>query len=104
VEPKQRDAYLRRTYGITLEEFDALVEASGGRCPLCLKPPSTWVVDHDHKTKRVRGVLCVFCNHRVIGRHRDPELFDRAAEYLRNPPVDRVLGERKAPTRKRRRK
>lgn len=98
-----RDAYLRRTYDITEDEFDSLVEDADGRCPICLKPfASTPVVDHDHRTKVVRGVLCTHCNYRVVGRHRDPGVFERAARYLADPPAVRVLGEeRRTPTKRR---
>ena len=94
MERADRNRYLLRTYGITIDEFDAIVEAAGGCCPLCTKPfKGTPVVDH--RTGAVRGVLCTFCNHRVLGRHRDPELFARTAEYLLDPPADRVLGEQR---------
>lgn len=98
-----RDRYLRRVYGITEDEFEALVADAGNRCPVCLKPfTKTPVVDHDHKTGVVRGVLCVACNYRVIGRHRDHAVFGRASEYLRRPPATRVLGgERTVPKKSR---
>lgn len=89
----QRDLYLQRIYGISADDFDVLVADAGNRCPLCLKPfKGTPVVDHDHRTGIVRGVLCTFCNHRLIGRHRDPLVFERAAAYLANPPAVRTLG------------
>ena len=50
-------------------------------------------VDHDHKTGEVRGLCCGICNN-VLGlmARDDPSVFDRAADYLRNPPARRVLG------------
>lgn len=39
-------------------------------------------VEHNHKTREVRGVCCSYCNHRLIGRHTDPELLRRIADYL----------------------
>ena len=94
MERADRNRYLLRTYGITVEEFDALVEHADGRCPICLKPfKGTPVVDHDHRDGHVRGVLCTHCNYRVIGRHRDPEVFARASVYLEQPPAVEVLGE-----------
>lgn len=90
----ERDRYLLRTYGITVVEFDCIVAATGNRCPICTKPfTGTPVVDHDHRTGVVRGVLCSHCNHRVLGRHRDPLVFERTAAYLRRPTAVGVLGE-----------
>lgn len=106
-----RDSYLLRTYGITEAEYDDLLDAQGGRCAICRKPPKTksLAVDHDHRTGRIRGLLCSFCNYNLLGRRdRDVHLFLRAYEYLTEPPCDQALGERVVPVRsapkKRRRK
>lgn len=102
---KRRAAHLRAAYGISLEEWDEMWAAQGGRCAVCHKVPRTRpVVDHDHRTGLVRGLLCNYCNHQVIGRHRDPELFTRAAEYLRRPPALTVVGERSGHGNKKRRR
>lgn len=56
---------LKRNFGITLAEYDALLLRQGGVCALCDGPCITGVrlaVDHDHKTGRVRGLLCLICN------------------------------------------
>lgn len=85
----KRDAYLRRTYGITERQFKEIIERQRGCCPICgwlfELIPGTPHVDHDHKTGEIRGVLCAYDNHRVVGRHRDPELLRRAARYLDGP-------------------
>lgn len=103
---KTRDAYLRRVYGITLDEYRAIVKAQGGRCPVCRKPLHgiSCPVDHSHKTGEIRGVTCLHCNHRVIGRHTDWQLLARAAEYLASPPARRAIGSRRVPKRRRKRK
>lgn len=61
---KVRDGYLRRKYGITLEQEIALREAQDGKCAICQdKPEGDWLhVDHDHETGTVRGMLCGNCN------------------------------------------
>ena len=72
---------LRRRYGITAAEFDAMVEAQGGLCALCRqrKPEH---VDHDHVTGKVRGVLCSCCN-QGLGNFRDDVAALRVAiDYL----------------------
>lgn len=82
----KRAAHLKRLYGITLEEYDALFDAQHGCCAICGKHQSildrTLDVDHDHKTNRIRSLLCSHCN-TVLGlMDDDPELLRKAAKYL----------------------
>lgn len=74
---------LREVYGLTLEEYDAMLIAQGGVCAICREEPTrSLAVDHDHATGQVRGLLCIRCN-RAIGNLRDdPNLARRLAEYL----------------------
>ena len=57
---------LKRNYGMTIEEWDALYEEQGGKCAICHIPacPSgrRFAVDHDHESGVIRGLLCVRCN------------------------------------------
>jgi len=96
---KKRDLYLRRTYSITLTEYRAILEAQEGRCCICQKELTgiSNAVDHNHKTGIVRGILCAYCNHWNLGRHTDWELVQRMADYLREPPAVKALGERLTP-------
>jgi hypothetical protein len=56
-------------------------------------------VDHSHKYGFIRGLLCMVCNRHLISRHNNPEIMERAAQYLRKPPGRAVLpGQRVAPT------
>jgi Recombination endonuclease VII len=61
-----KDYRLRRAYGISLVQWEALLRKQKHRCALCnTKHPGTskgWHTDHDHVTKRVRGILCKSCN------------------------------------------
>lgn len=68
-----------RVYGLTPERFQALVDSQGGRCRICHEVPKRLCVDHDHKTGRVRGLLCVRCNSCLgwLESHRE-----QADEYL----------------------
>ena len=87
---KVKDAYLRRKFGITLDQFKALNEFQSGLCAICDGPPNgkydhTLYVDHDHRTGRVRGLLCDNCNV-VLGRVDDsPDLLSRMISYLESP-------------------
>ena len=80
-----RKSYLKRKYGLTLEQYDAMLEAQGGVCAICRRPrpeERTLHVDHDHDTGAIRGLLCFTCNN-ALGDFRDePALFHAAAEYL----------------------
>jgi recombination endonuclease VII len=76
-----RHYHLRRRYGISSVEFDELVSQQGGVCPICNKP-SPEHVDHDHKTRRVRGVLCFNCNGGLGQFGDDSERLARAQLYL----------------------
>jgi Recombination endonuclease VII. len=102
-----RAVLLAQRFNITPAEYDAILAEQGGRCPVCLKRPAQgkrYPVDHDHKSGFSRGILCLSCNLTFIGRQRDPEKFRRAAEYLENPPAERVIGQRIAPGRPRARR
>lgn len=56
-------ARIKRLYGITGDEYARMLAEQGGRCFLCGKRSRKRLsVDHDHKTKRVRGLLCSRCN------------------------------------------
>lgn len=82
---KARWTRIKRVYGITKEQYE---ELDNGHCPICLRTWSDSVVpcvDHDHVDSLVRGIVCRYCNHRRIGRHRDAELVHRIAKYLEGP-------------------
>ena len=55
--------YLQRRYGLTRTDYEALLAAQGGVCPLCGKrSEKTLCVDHCHRTGTIRGLLCRQCN------------------------------------------
>lgn len=54
-------------FGLTDDDYRAMLKVQGFRCACCGKPHSTVSrqvlhVDHDHRTGRVRGLLCAACN------------------------------------------
>lgn len=89
---RQRDLLLRSKYGITLAEYDWLVEQQEGRCAICLvdapgRGSDIWHVDHDHDTGEVRGLLCNRCNPGLGFFQDDPDRLELAARYLRTGGV-----------------
>lgn len=61
-----RDKHLRKTYGITADQWDAMFERQGNVCAICgSDDPGRsrgWHTDHDHETGAIRGILCHGCN------------------------------------------
>ncbi len=83
-----RHYHLRRRYGIGAWEVAQLIDALGGLCALCRERPAEQV-DHDHRTGRIRGVLCGGCNAGLGQLKEDPEIIRRAIDYLkRHRPND----------------
>lgn len=85
---------LRTVFGISFEEYEALMQAQDGRCAICLKRPRKLrlAVDHNHQTNEIRGLLCGRCNHKLLGAaDESPERLRRAADYLDTPPARSVL-------------
>lgn len=76
--------YALKKYGLTPEDYDAMLERQSGRCAICASPDphSRWGrfhIDHDHETGRVRGLLCHPCNlHLGLVEARLPQM----ASYL----------------------
>lgn len=96
---RQHAQRVEKTYGLADGEYGALLTFQGGVCALCGRPgvKKRLAVDHDHKTGEVRGLIHAWENS-FIGRVRDSvEWFERAAEYLRNPPARQAGLNRKAP-------
>jgi nitrate/TMAO reductase-like tetraheme cytochrome c subunit len=86
----REDAIMRRTYGISMEDFDALVEFQNGNCAVCFKPLEVMNrranIDHDHETNEVRGILCTGCNTGIGHLGDNIEGLKRALYYLENTP------------------
>lgn len=78
-----------KRYQITDEQFNAMWEAQDGCCAICnmkLQPRGrsrhSAAIDHNHKTREVRGVLCRGCNHGIGSLGDSPSILISAAKYL----------------------
>lgn len=77
----QKNWKLAKRYGLARDQYDRMVEEAGGVCPVCGEEAEL-VVDHNHRTKIVRGMVCNKCN-QAIGLMRDKsKLMRQAAEWL----------------------
>jgi hypothetical protein len=82
-----RRGTIKRSCGLTVEQFEHKLESQSGRCLICgsleySSGKSSLCVDHDHKTKLFRGLICDRCN-RGLGLLGDSEvLLLRALRYL----------------------
>lgn len=73
--------------GVTDAEYWAMYKKQGGRCGICgrriySKRYKAFCVDHDHKTGKVRGLLCGPCNLALGGFKDDPAVLRKAAEWV----------------------
>jgi hypothetical protein len=85
----KRKSELKSKYGLSQEQYDAMLVTQGGQCALCRADApggkGSWHVDHCHTTGRVRGLLCHHCN-LGLGNFRDnPVVLAAAIEYLKEP-------------------
>lgn len=82
-EGKRRRA-IKSAWGMSVEQYDALLEKQGGKCAICFTdtPKGGWHLDHDHSTGKIRKFLCNPCN-RGLGYLQDSEeLLMKALNYL----------------------
>ena len=75
-----------KKFGITLQDYEDLLTFQASGCTICGKTITEngrlFAIDHDHKTGKVRGLLCSTCNV-ALGLMKDnPELLNKAIKYL----------------------
>lgn len=90
---KYRNRRFLKQYGITLEEYNSMFNDQNGLCALCNKTEKgintktgelkMLAVDHDHKTGKVRALLCADCNSGLGCYGDEIELLERAVAYLK---------------------
>lgn len=108
-----RWAWILAVYGLTPEDYRAILAHQGDKCAICKKqfqPGKTPHIDHEHgKAPFTRGILCAYCNTRLVGRLKNHQLAQWLADYLKDPPAVQALGRRvhapgRPPKRRKRRK
>lgn len=77
-------SHIRINYGLSLDEYDAMLVRQGGGCAVCGALPDgrRLHIDHDHETGKVRGLLCSGCNTAIGGFREDVATILDGAEYV----------------------
>lgn len=86
------EEHIARKFGITLEDYARMEYYQNRLCAIChrLDPSGrALAVDHDHETGKVRGLLCMICNH-FLGYLEECGI-SMFTDYLADPPADKVL-------------
>jgi len=78
---EKQQYHRERRYGITPEQYTHLLNEQFGKCALCRRR-SAVCIDHDHRTGKVRALLCRSCNIGLGAFEDDSQLLERAKEYL----------------------
>jgi hypothetical protein len=85
VKDVHRRAHFKRRYGLSLDDYKAMLERQGGRCAICGREPikdNRLCVDHDHMTGKVRALLCDNCNMALGSFNDDVEAMAKAIRYV----------------------
>jgi hypothetical protein len=85
---------LKKQYGLTVEQYEAMLKEQHGLCAICQKPPKKrrLDVDHDHADGHVRQLLCERCNKGMGCFEDSPQLLEAALRYLRKHSQLRLVG------------
>lgn len=78
---KHRFRHIKKTYGISKEQFDTMMSLQGGKCLICRKDDKLHV-DHCHKTGVIRGLLCSRCNMTLGKVNDDISILKSMIDYL----------------------
>jgi len=81
---RERANQIKRVYGLSISEYNRMLEEQNNTCKLCKQPMAKPMIDHNHETKKVRGIVCCKCNW-LIGYYEEIKrraLFDTLEQYL----------------------
>jgi hypothetical protein len=85
IKRRQQSYALQRTFGITIVDKETLFDIQNGSCAICkrkLNEISKAHIDHDHKTDKIRGLLCHNCNTALGMLRDDTGILYEAIKYL----------------------
>jgi hypothetical protein len=81
----RRTIRYKNRYGITEEDYNEMYKSQNGLCAICGNPPKIGqrlYVDHNHKTRKVRALLCQGCNSGIGYFKENIKLLSNAITYL----------------------
>jgi len=78
-----RERQLQQNYNITIADYDKMFSLQNGKCLICERASNKrLVVDHNHSTDEVRGLLCNNCNMGIGLLNDNPITLAKAVDYL----------------------
>jgi hypothetical protein len=81
-----KNSHLKRTFGITLEEYNEIFKQQNHKCAACGNDnpgrKTGWALDHDHITGKIRAILCNQCNTTLGNVKDDPKILQMLINYL----------------------
>lgn len=84
---QNRENWLRLKYNLTKEQYQELIKNQNNKCAICKISQSELsyplFIDHEHKTDKVRGLLCRTCNTGLGSMQDNIEILQNAIEYLK---------------------
>jgi hypothetical protein len=85
LDPQVRRGYaLKQKYGLSLAEYDTMMNEQNGGCAICGANTNRLHVDHNHKTGKLRGLLCSNCN-TSLGKFKDDvQILKKAITYIKD--------------------
>ena len=85
---------LKKSYGISFEMYQQKLESQNNVCAICGNEEAAvrnnsmekrnLAVDHDHRTGKIRGLLCTHCNQGIGNFRENPDFLAKAISYLLN--------------------
>lgn len=87
VKDMERNRRLKKTFGIDIEQYNSIFKQQNGKCAICNReendPRHKFLsVDHNHKTGKIRALLCNLCNKGIGMLKEDINILQSAINYL----------------------
>ena len=92
--PCRRVEHFERRYGVTMAQWDTLLNGQDNRCAICGTDdwgPRGPQLDHNHDSGKARGLLCSHCNLGLGHLGDDQGRVRNALAYLNSPPAERFI-------------
>ena len=82
----KHNTHLKKQYGITIDDYDKILDSQGGKCAICKGGTSKrhFAVDHNHTNNNIRGLLCARCNTGLARFMDNITTLKRAIRYMKD--------------------